>query len=221
MPTNLINFKSIAVKVMVHGLHAALTDAYVCKAVQMGYSNIFWNHTNGKVFNTSGTFIMFPMLLFWRIFIRITAHLSEFIPFIVTVVYTYNISQTTAQVLLECLKPKVDIPLFATTVKGIRYPDWLVSSQRLVMFESVTVKVNLTILLWLINANPLPGQKSWPLLSLFCLYVSDVLWWCIAHESSSPPAQEIWVATKFCRVHVIPFCAGGWWQYDGQQSWLG
>ena len=33
------------------------------------------------------------------------------------------------------------------TVKRIWYPDWLVSSQRLVLFESVTVKVSLTI--WL------------------------------------------------------------------------
>ena len=34
-------------------------------------------------------------------------------------------------------------------VKGIWYPDWLVSSQCLVKFESVTIKVNLTIFLWL------------------------------------------------------------------------
>ena len=51
-------------------------------------------------------------------------------------------------------------PPNANTVKGIWYPDWLVSSQRLVMFESLTVKVNLTICVWLNNHSAPTSEET-------------------------------------------------------------
>ena len=51
-------------------------------------------------------------------------------------------------------------PPNANTIKGIWYPDWLVSSQRLVMFESLTVKVNLTICIWLNNHSAPTSEET-------------------------------------------------------------